>query len=95
MNIAPHSLAAYDTVDLTARQADVLAALVALHEEGKRPSDQDVAEHLGWTINRVTPRRGELVDLDRVVRAGEKFNAAGNTVAVWLPVPKQLDLVLG
>jgi hypothetical protein len=94
MTVRAESLAAYDTVDLTARQTDVLAAIAALHAAGRRPADADIAAHLGWTINRVTPRRGELVDLGRVTLAGRKLNAGGNRVRVWMPVPEQLRFAL-
>lgn len=94
MTITPESLAAFDTVDLTARQAEVLRAVVRLHGEGARPCDQDIADALGWPINRVTGRRGELLDLGRIVEAGRKRNALGNRVRIWAPVPKQLELVL-
>ncbi len=95
MAVARESLMAYDTVDLSVRQRQVLAAIVALHSEGKRPCDQDIADRLGWPINRVTGRRGELLDAGKIVQAGRKFNALGNRVKVWMPVPRQLSLVLG
>ena len=36
-------------------------------------SDKDIAEGLGWTINRVTPRRGELEDLGIILSWGTKL----------------------
>lgn len=95
MTVARESLEAYDTVDLTDRQADVFRAIVQLHVEGNRPCDQDIADALDWPINRVTGRRGELVGFGKVVKAGKKLNAYGKRVSVWMPVPEQLQLVLG
>lgn len=95
MNVARESLQAYDMVDLNRRQREVLDAIVALHAAGKRPCDQDIADHLDWTINRVTGRRGALVEAGKVVKAGTKLNRFGRRVSVWMPVPRQLSLVLG
>ncbi len=94
MNVAQESLEAYDTVALTERQREVLAAVVALHSEGRRPCDQDIADRLGWAINRITGRRGELEAAGKIVQAGRKLNANGNRVKVWMPVPKQLEFPL-
>ena len=35
-------------------------------------TDKEIAAGLGWTINRVTPRRGELEDLGIVLSLGIK-----------------------
>jgi len=35
-------------------------------------SDKDIAEVLGWPINRVTPRRGELHGMNRIICTGER-----------------------
>lgn len=91
MPVQPNSLAALDGVDLSARQAEVLEAIALLHARGRQPSDQDVAAWLGWTINRVTPRRGELQDHGLVLMAGHKTAATGRKVAYWAPTPTQLS----
>ncbi len=38
-------------------------------------SDKEIAEVLGWPINRVTPRRGELHSMDRIRCIGERVDA--------------------
>lgn len=46
--------------------------------------DHQIAEYLGWPINRVTPRRGELVDHGLIEMAfrGKDFET-GRTVNFW------------
>ncbi len=88
MPVQPTSRWAYEEVDLNARQAEVMGALKELGEA----SDQEIAERLGWTINRVTPRRGELEEMHLVVRARLKIGPFGHKVSVWRPVLRQGDL---
>ena len=88
MPVADTSRWAYELVDVGARQADVLAALRELGEA----SDAEIAGHLGWTINRVTPRRGELVEQQLVVAARQKEGPFGHKVNVWRLVLAQGDL---
>lgn len=88
MPVAPTSRWAYETVDLTARQLDVVRALEELGEA----SDDEIAQALKWGINRVTPRRGELVELGVVARARLKMGRFGCQVSVWRLEPRQLDL---
>ncbi len=59
------SLLAYQDVKkkLSRTQAMVLEAL----EEISPASDKDIARHLKWPINSITPRRGELVTKNKVV----------------------------
>lgn len=83
---------ALDSVDVPARQAEVLAAIEQLGRDAGRPSDQDIARHLGWTINRVTPRRGELEKAGLIVEAGTKRNAFNRQVQCWRIAPAQLGL---
>jgi hypothetical protein len=62
VTVAPTSRWAYETVDLPKRQAEMARAL---RELGPEPaSDLEIAKFLDWEINRVTPRRGELVTLN-------------------------------
>ena len=88
------SLEAYDSVDLNARQGDVMRAIQALHAAGRRPCDQDIAARLGWTINRVTPRRGELETFGLVFCTCLKIGPTGRRVSVWAPTPEQMKLGL-
>ena len=47
-------------------------------------SDHQIADFLGWTINRVTPRRGELHDSGKIIRAyRDKDFETGRTVSFW------------
>ena len=47
-------------------------------------NDHQIAEELGWPINRVTPRRGELFNDGKIDRAfrGKDFET-GRTVNYW------------
>ena len=93
--VHPNSLAAYASVDLARRQGQVLDAITDPCRRGWRPCDRDVANFLGWPINFVTPRRGELVTAGRVVRTGNKIGESGRKVACWWPAGVQLDLCFG
>ncbi len=95
MTVHPNSRAAYELVDLNARQAEVLDAITDLCADGWRPSDQDIADWLAWTINRVTPRRGEFEAMGRIVRTGDKLGDAKRKVSTWGPVSIQTDLFAG
>jgi len=46
-------------------------------------TDQEIAERLGWEINRVTPRRKELQELGFVQVAGFKTSNYGTKRTVW------------
>lgn len=91
MTVQPNSLAAYDTVDLSSRQAEVFGAIRDLHRLGRKPSDQDVAVWLDLPINSVTGRRGELHEQGLIVLAEHKKGPTGRKVAVWAPSPVQLS----
>lgn len=88
MPVAATSLEAYDSVALTERQLEVLDAIEGLREA----SDQELSELLNWTINRVTPRRGELVDMGLVTRARIVSGPSGRKISKWRLVPRQLGL---
>lgn len=45
--------------------------------------NQDIADHLGWTINRVTGRMNELRTMGYVELHGIKVNQFGNNVKTW------------
>jgi len=64
---------------LNARQNQVLDAIVKLGVA----SNQQIAEFLGWQINKVTPRTLELRHAGKVCAAGYEKNKSGFTVAVW------------
>lgn len=88
MTVQPTSRWAYETVEVAARQQDVIGALRELGEA----TDQQIAERLNWTINRVTPRRGELVAMNLAALARLGFNASGRKVSYWRLVLHQGDL---
>lgn len=79
MPVADTSLSAYDGLrDFGDKQRRVLDAVVQLGVA----CDRQIADHLGWTINRVTPRRGELVEAGIVVSAGY-MRHNGRRVKTW------------
>lgn len=51
-------------------------------------NDREIAEYLGWPINRVTPRRGELVDSGLIVqRKKDQDPTTNRTVSYWIERP--------
>ena len=51
-------------------------------------NDRQIAEHLGWPINRVTPRRGELVEEGKIIQERKATDPATNrTVSWWIKKP--------
>lgn len=65
-----NSLLAYKnlTPELTKRQAEVFE----IFQNGGEYTDQEVAQKLGWPINRVSGRVGDLIKLNKIVVAGRK-----------------------
>jgi len=48
-------------------------------------TDRELTEKLGWEINQLLPRRGELVEYGFVKKAGEKYNpATKRNVTFWV-----------
>ena len=45
--------------------------------------DQQIAAGLGWPINRVTPRRGELLEMREIVDLGVRPGPSGRGVHFW------------
>jgi hypothetical protein len=88
MSVTETSREAYESVDLTERQAEVLEAGQHL----VRFTDLDLAAHLGWPINRITPRRGELVDQGYFVECGKVQGPTGRRCSLWTLRPRQADL---
>lgn len=70
----------YSLEHLSESRARVMRAVI---EHGP-VSDADIAEILGWTINRVTGRRSELVSLGMVAEAGTKVSGYGKRVVTWV-----------
>ena len=67
--------------NVSGKQADVLICIHAYPHS----SDKDLAEYLGWSINRVTPRRGELEKLGWIKSSGFKFQSE-RRVHTWVCV---------
>lgn len=71
--ISDTSRAAFNRVQpkISRRQAEVLA-IIRAHPEGL--TDAETCHYLGdgWTINRVTPRRGELEKLGLIFRGAPR-----------------------
>jgi hypothetical protein len=88
MTVADTSRRAYETVDLSDRQRQVMDAIADLGEA----SDLEISGELHWPINCVTPRRGELVEIGLVVKSREKLGPSGRMCSVWRPAVRQLDL---
>lgn len=63
-----NSLFAHRTVALSERQREVLEVFA----DGEEYTDHDIAESLGWEINRVTGRIKELIEAHRLDEMSEK-----------------------
>lgn len=63
------------------RQKLVLEAL----EEISPANDKQIAEHLRWPINTVTPRRGELLKKQKIVEAYVGSDISGRKTTFWKP----------
>jgi DNA-binding MarR family transcriptional regulator len=46
-------------------------------------TDKEIAQSLGWEINRVTPRRGELENLGLIVSSGYLVQANKRRAHTW------------
>lgn len=79
MTIRATSREAYETVDLGKRQAEVLNAI----QEIGPCTDVEIAGALGWPINRITPRRGELLAANLIEECGTKRGPTGRSATVW------------
>lgn len=63
------------------RQHQVLEAL----EEISPANNQEIAKHLGWPINSITPRVLELRQKGKVEEAYKQKNSQGRTTIYWQP----------
>jgi hypothetical protein len=77
MTVHPHSLVAFEKIDLTNNQKIVLAAF--RRGEG---TDEQIAMRRKWSINRVCNRIGELIDLEKLEVIRQEINEFGNPVRV-------------
>ncbi len=82
------SLDAYESVKATLneKQADVFDAI----KENPNLCDYELAELLGWKINRIVPRRKELCDMKLIIENGKRLNEATNRRAyIWVTREKR------
>ena len=70
------------------KQSVVLNAIRHLRE----CNDRQLSEYLRWPINRVTPRRGELVELGMVEESCRKPDVTGRLTIFWRVRNIQLQL---
>lgn len=80
-NIQQTSLDAYFSLS-DSRSEKRKTVYRAIQELGEC-SDQDISTRLGWPINCVTGRRGELVESGMVEQAGTKKNGFGRSMNTW------------
>lgn len=83
MTVAETSLEAYQSIKekLGTKQTIVYEALKTLG----RASNEEIADYLGWPINRVTGRMTELRNFDMVAVAGITRNKSGFSAKLWAP----------
>lgn len=68
--VRPESREAYHSLNEKAKKRTlVLNAIAAIQP----CSDKEIANYLKWEINRVTPRRGELVEMGKIREHGKKI----------------------
>jgi len=81
MTVTQTSLFAYQGVktNIGAKQKIILNAIKAIQP----CSDVQIAEYLAYEINRVTPRRGELAAMGKIVEAGKVKNKYNRPVNTW------------
>lgn len=72
------SLEAYNSVDLNRRELQVLNIIRASNGF----CNKEIAQRLGWDINRVTGRVKGLRDKNKVIQLGTKV-CCGRTVMTW------------
>ena len=70
---------------LSTTQGQVLEAL----EEIAPATNLMVAKHLGWPINSITPRMGELRKKQKVVTAHIGRDITGRSAHFWKPITQQ------
>jgi len=73
-----NSIESYYGVNLSQRQTEVVSALIALG----RATDEQIAKQLGYTVNRVTGRIAELIEMGLVHEVGSVIGNFGKQVRV-------------
>ena len=75
-----NSIEAYKSLPLTRRQQEVVDA-ISLSAFRAR-TDAEIAEHLGYTVNRVTGRLTELIEKGVVEECGSVTGSFGKRVRI-------------
>ncbi len=86
------SLLAYISIqpELNQKQAEVLRAIQELNEHSGPCTDLEIAHHLGWAINRITPRRKELQEQGYISPAGRRLQETGRSAITWVATQTQI-----
>lgn len=80
-------------ININEKQRKVLEAIAFLNSIGTNPNDKEITEYLGWAINCVTPRRGELLTKGLIYETGKLPDPkTGRTTSYWKVSNKQLNL---
>jgi hypothetical protein len=83
MTLAQTSLLAYRTLTkLGDKQEQVFEAI----KEMGKASNEQIADYLGWPINRVTGRTNELANFDLVKVDGLTIGKSGKSAKTWVVV---------
>ena len=77
-NVHPNSVDSYHELDLTAKQLQVIDVLIALGSA----TDKQIADYLGYTVNRITGRITELRNKGVVVECDTIIGEFGKLVRV-------------
>jgi hypothetical protein len=89
------SLPAYKEakINLNYKQKKVLEAIINITTGIRRGcNDRETAKYLGWTINTVTPRRGELQKAGKIYEVGKfRDDVNGRKVMYFKPTENQLS----
>ena len=93
MPLEQTSLEAYKDVKtrLVRRQKEVFKAIVDIRHAA---CDVEIARQLGWTINCVTPRRGELEQKGFIKKVGTTRSPCGRRMNVYLPADYEMPSAL-
>lgn len=89
------SLPAYKSIlpSLNDKQRQVLECIQMFSVQGKIVNDRMISEHMGWAINGITNRRGELVKKGYIYEyCKQKDPVTGNTSSFWKVANKQIQL---
>jgi hypothetical protein len=89
------SLPAYKEakINLNYKQKKVLEAIINITTGIRRGcNDREIQKYLGWPINTITNRRGELLKLGRIYEVGKYLDdVTGRKTCYWKPVQNQLS----